>query len=793
MLVGDLAGLLPGPVSLVQPQAPDTVDDLVVHFSSGTKWVIQAKAGRVGVSWSAASSFGKAIRQLHQGAATRQIDLSPESLDRLELAVNENAARAVVAFGSWLEKARQHVTWTAFAAASTSTQERASCYNLPRLLRTETNNVLLLFLQKLFVRQQSSQDIWRQQLRQLLVSAGLPNAAEAERAINVLSKCVSDASPYRGQLSLEKIREACKDAGVAGLPYVSSRIVPSFRVVREIKTRDLESLFYMNPVRVDRFIERPELKLESGLNKNIVVMGKPGSGKSASLIHIANTLKTRDAVVVLRGFTVNDINTLLLGTPKDPYLLIWDDVHLKRAVFADLIEKLFERRDPVQILCSSRYEEGQDMRQLSDRAAFNVIHLQDFQKQQAEEMSVVVARTLKLRIEPQAIKQFTEHLLRGDGGPLFAVAMGLSLQAHASGSIRPDDITGLPDKLVAVWRDLYGSLDSRPHLQSLLHCLRFLHEINCPFRIDLCKLLYTEVLGRTREDFRLAVELLERGHWIGQTGNNLTCHDVSLEALPIRSESFADFVDFAKSSYEDTGTTLALLRVCLVSHYWDTRPRFHESESVSEATEKRIQAVTAEGVELGHHAIASLRASGDQPDLAKALQQTALGLYYLQGTRLEDINRRRQGCIYAEESARIYRDLGAKHDQGLSLIYASMIYCDLGMLDFAETAQKSGEKPARKTLGGWVLRALQSVEEAADLFRALGAVEPIKRAARDVVDCSLLMIKAAETDEERDRYWKKYLESMDSAEKMGAYVYPLLRGQTRKAPSWTPYANSEQS
>lgn len=124
MLVGDVAGLAPGAVSLVQPQAPETVDDLMVRFESGARWAIQAKAGWVGVSWDTSSPFGQALRQLCRGAAAGQIDLCPGSLDRVELAVDERAAHIVGAFGHWLDKAREHVTWEGLATACTSTTEK---------------------------------------------------------------------------------------------------------------------------------------------------------------------------------------------------------------------------------------------------------------------------------------------------------------------------------------------------------------------------------------------------------------------------------------------------------------------------------------------------------------------------------------------------------------------------------------------------------------------------------------------------------------------------------------------
>lgn len=120
ILVGDAAGLGPGAASRVQLQAPEPVDDLVLEFETGSRWAIQAKAGpSVRVEWNRDRPFGKALRQLYDGATSGQIDLAPDSLDRVELAVDHRAPRTITDFYHWLRKARHHLSWERFAAACT--------------------------------------------------------------------------------------------------------------------------------------------------------------------------------------------------------------------------------------------------------------------------------------------------------------------------------------------------------------------------------------------------------------------------------------------------------------------------------------------------------------------------------------------------------------------------------------------------------------------------------------------------------------------------------------------------
>ena len=138
-LLDEDADLSPGAIASVQLQAPsqvEAVDDLVIRFESGNKWAIQAKAGStVPVSFKADQRFGEALKQLYAGACSDQVDLSPDSLDRLILAVDHLAPASVTAFGEWLEKARRHYRWERFAQASqTNAAERRYLKELPPFL-----------------------------------------------------------------------------------------------------------------------------------------------------------------------------------------------------------------------------------------------------------------------------------------------------------------------------------------------------------------------------------------------------------------------------------------------------------------------------------------------------------------------------------------------------------------------------------------------------------------------------------------------------------------------------------
>jgi hypothetical protein len=195
ILIGDAAGFGCGAATRVQLQAPEPVDDLVLEFDTGARWAVQAKAGSsVRVEWNPDRPFGKALRQLYDGATSDQIDLSADSLDRVELAVDHQAPQSVTRFGGWLDKARHHLDWEHFAAACTNKDERGFVRQLPAFLGTEGDDRLLAFLKHLRVRWAPNPDQWWSQLRSRLIVSGVPDD-KADAVLDVLLAQVADVAP----------------------------------------------------------------------------------------------------------------------------------------------------------------------------------------------------------------------------------------------------------------------------------------------------------------------------------------------------------------------------------------------------------------------------------------------------------------------------------------------------------------------------------------------------------------------------------------------------------------------
>ena len=757
ILTGEAAGLAPGAVRSVQLQAPEAVDDLVLEFEHGAKWAIQAKAGSsVRVEWKAKRPFGKALIQLYEDATSDQIDLSPGSLDRLELAVDHRAGATLTAFGEWLVKARKHHDWVRFAAAAASSQEARWAEELPRFLEAGADDRLLAFLQKLHVRRALPPDEWWHQLRGRLIVSGVPDADTAAKILDLLLAQVAGAAPYAGVLDAGDLQRAC--AGLPGLPRPGA---PPFRIFREFTEDDLYAALRMPPVRLDRFVARPELASALASEQGVLVAGRPGSGKSHALIKLALAHPDWPVVVVARHFRGDDLGRLAaaLGRLHGPYQLLWDDIQDKPGLFADAVLRLAGREDPLRVLAAYRDQyqgavRERVTRKFCRRAGIqsDPVRLRPFDAEQSAEMAGAVVEALDLDLDGAAQQAYARHVEQGDGGPLFALSAGLLLREEEQSGrrVRAAGVARLPADLVGTWEHLYKRLAGRPNglpTQNLLAVLAFLHTISCPLHARLCELLYTEVLGHNRGEFAGAVRALEQEGWLRREEEDLAAHDVTLEAVPEEAESNERFVRFACRELEGEPIALGLLRGSLASSYAGQIPRTRTVE------ERR--SLVSQAAELGQMAVDDFRSAEQSSHLAMSLNNASAFYSELAGleeTRQGRAERLRQAVEAIDESVRIRRGLGLQADLAGSLNNASAFYSELAGLE--ETWQGRAER---------LRQAVEAIEEAVSLYRGLGLQAELAMSLNNAANRYSELAGLEETRQGRAERLRQAVEAIEEA------------------------------
>ena len=167
--------------------------------------------------------------------------------------------------------------------------------------------------------------------------------------------------------------------------------------------------------------------------------------------------------------------------------------------------------------------------------------------------------------------------------------------------------------------------------------------------------------------------------------------------------------------------------------------------------------LAAQVVEFGRRAISDFRACGHSSHLGTTLSNTSNALSELAGLETTREGRGRllgQALENVEEAIELYRGLGLQADIAMSLGTANICY--RAMADAAEDSDSRVEL---------LKRALASIEEAVELFRALGIAQYLLQALRDSILTHDLMGQSITPD--LDRLTELCAEGEALAQEMG--------------------------
>ncbi|MBN1659375.1 MAG: hypothetical protein JXA93_13300, partial [Anaerolineae bacterium] len=322
MLLGEYAGLPPGHLSSIQLQAPAVIDDLVLKFENGTLWASQAKSGRtLRLRWGKTERFCDALQQLYAGAQQDPITLDPNSQDRVILAVNHRADPHLYDFADWLDKARHAAHWQDLVAVSAAhrpnktNSEAVWCEKLPALLGAEQNDVFLRFVKKLYVERRWPHHYWWNWLRGRLCSIGVPDEATADTVLAVLMDQVANVAPVQGVLNLEMLQAAGQH--LPGFPRPGNA---PFCIFRQPHRDEICTALEMPAIKMTPTVTRPEMDLALASDEGWLITGKPGSGKSESLVILVACEPQTPVVVIRRHFNADHWSQLTAAPVSLSYL-----------------------------------------------------------------------------------------------------------------------------------------------------------------------------------------------------------------------------------------------------------------------------------------------------------------------------------------------------------------------------------------------------------------------------------------------------------------------------------------
>jgi hypothetical protein len=298
LLLGDRAGHSPGAISRLRFQTPEEPDDISVHFEDGTNWRISAKGGSLKCDWRPDSPFGGAMLQFQRGAHPEATSGHRRRAPRLVLAVAHRCSRRIIAFGSWLDRAKRQPSLAAVRAAQLTREEGEFLEGLGNLLAGTGEEHLYNLLLSMDVRQYRAPSQWHEDLIERLMRVAR-SRADAEAVIDALIVEVQDFASEGGTLTRHGVKELVDGKGVRVVMAGSFR---GLRVLSKPPVQELQQLLVPDTVGLSELVEREELLDAASEGRSLIVTGKPGSGKSTALAALGSCLCKDTTIAVGPGF-----------------------------------------------------------------------------------------------------------------------------------------------------------------------------------------------------------------------------------------------------------------------------------------------------------------------------------------------------------------------------------------------------------------------------------------------------------------------------------------------------------
>jgi len=322
------------------------------------------------------------------------------------------------------------------------------------------------------------------------------------------------------------------------------------------------------------FVDRDELE-RLPENKQTLLLGRKGAGKSRALIKLADRLGDEvDHVVVPQEQLqeTRDIDRLLDERFDGDLLLLWDDIHGinpgdENQVFdvgvSKLDRDLREEGYTLHVLAAARSEEQHRLPRDYDRrrSEFDVKKLDLLDFQTLVDLFEKALGAYDVDADEKTKAEFARKATENDPSPFYVVSI---VSLSEGGRLTKDDVEQLPPDALGVWEEQYEDLrDEYPESHTALRAVWLLRSFGLPARQWLVERVAETVFGQRSTDFERGIGRLADMHWLiaddGHTDDpthTYRIHDIQLEAVgtPRRSD-ITDLSSFLMDELSDPDDT----------------------------------------------------------------------------------------------------------------------------------------------------------------------------------------------------------------------------------------------
>ena len=213
------------------------------------------------------------------------------------------------------------------------------------------------------------------------------------------------------------------------------------------------------------YVEREEIKEAQEALKTtnkLLVIGKPGAGKSRFMLRILEDLDGYEKFVLIRSFFREDgISSLDAELQElDSFILIWDDLHRVKNELVNQtinqVEQLAKDYGKEYMFIGASRMEGEYYQFKPEE-----IKLEDFRSSELVEKCSAYFGVL---VEGEGVK---ERLLEvGDGTPFYVISLFATLKERGKERITLGDLKTLPKDTFEIWHDYLNFLDGERRLST---------------------------------------------------------------------------------------------------------------------------------------------------------------------------------------------------------------------------------------------------------------------------------------------------------------------------------------
>ena len=588
----------------------------------------------------------------------------------------------------------------------------------------------------------------------------------ADTAFNMMTRVAQD------MMIAFADQENLKDqlAEIRTLFYGQLTVTRGFIVIRDADTPEgkllLRDAMDLHPENVflDRLVPRPQVVGQAQSDKNILVTGLPGGGKTTTMYQILLAEEAHTVVVIQPGFGAvpDHIRYLEREDLPDRFDLVYDNIQESPRTFYDKMLNLRTRFPGLRLLCACRkpnmpWVQTQAIPGFRETLKLDEIELPPLSRDEAEGVVSICEEYWHITVDPQVRNWLLDRVsdskdggkTKTDGTPFYVISLLAPIRAEDDATVHLADIVGLPRDTLGIWQAYFGQLleSDRDEDISLLRAIKIMHELDLPAERRLVYTIAREVFSIADEAvLDDAAHRLQTRLWTTLKNDRFDCYDVQFEAVPIPEHAYDRLEQWIIDlPPDDLRKLLFIARAGIMRHNHTTRA------SSSEALRTALQSQLS----LWYSGIEACMAEEDSPDRALFLNNASNCYSALASAAPNDDERRerlKQAVDAIEKAVDLYRKLNLPADLAMSLNNASNCYSSL-----ASAAPNDDDRRER------LKRAVDAIEEAIRIRRKLNLPADLAGSLNNVSNRYSDLASAAPNDDERRERLKQAVDAIEEA------------------------------